>query len=142
MWTERLASPREPQLVVVGTDGGTVRGFVCAYAQGDAGWGVFIDNLHVAASHHGTGVGTSLLHVVARWANRERPGEPPYLWVLEPNRSAQRFYERRGAVQREATVRENPGGGGATYLRYAWPRPAAMLASSCARAREPIHRRL
>ena len=59
----------------------------------------------------------------------ERWNAAPWLWVLEPNTRAQRFYERRGAERRDARVLENPGGGTATYLRYAWTDPTSLLAA-------------
>ena len=127
-WSARLNAASAEQLVVVATIRDRVEGFVCAYAHGDAGWGVFIDNLHVASSFQGAGLGTGLLRCVATWAATARPGASPYLWVLEPNVRAQRFYERRAALRRESVVRENPGGGTATYLRYAWLDEAQMAA--------------
>ncbi|MCC6645108.1 MAG: GNAT family N-acetyltransferase [Polyangiaceae bacterium] len=128
VWRARLASPRASTLGLVASDERGVRGFVYAFERGDPGWGVFIDNLHVAASHQRAGVGAALLAAVARWASHVSPGVAPYLWVLEPNVRARQFYERRGASLREATVRENPGGGTATYLRYAWTDPTEMAA--------------
>jgi GNAT superfamily N-acetyltransferase len=129
-WQSRLSSGNEQQFVAVAVVDDRVQGFVCAYSQCDDGWGVFIDNLHVAASFQSTGLGTGLLRSVATWACVERRNLPPYLWVLEPNVRAARFYERRGALRREAIVRDNPGGGTATYLRYAWP-DALQMASAC-----------
>lgn len=126
VWRERLGSPSASARIFVAAHERDVNGFVCAFERGDPEWGVFIDNLHVAASHQGIGVGTLLLAEVARWASRVRPSASPYLWVLEPNVRARGFYERRGASLREAVVRENPGGGTATYLRYAWRDPESM----------------
>ncbi len=128
VWTDRMENPDARQLVLVGTVEGAVQGLVCAYAEADVGWGVFIDNLHVAAPSQGTGLGSALLRAAAEWACRQRPHLPPYLWVLAPNLAAQRFYEARGATRREAVVRENPGGGTATYLRHVWTDPAQMAA--------------
>ena len=46
--------------------------------------------LYVLASHHGTGVGQTLLDAVLP------PGTPAQLWVAEENPRARRFYERNG----------------------------------------------
>lgn len=131
-WRARLASADHVPHVAVAVVGSIVRGFVCAYAEADAGWGVFVDNLHVAAADQGAGLGTGLLHTVATWALQVRAARAPYLWVLEPNVPAQRFYQRRGATRHDAVVMENPGGGTATYLRYAWRDPT-QLQNACSR---------
>ena len=130
VWTARLASADDRQLVLVSPAQGALRGFLCAYAEADAGWGLFVDNLHVAAPWQGTGLGTALLRAAAEWACGRRLLRPPYLWVLEANVAAQRFYAARGATRHEAVVLANPGGGSATYLRHAWTDPA-QLAARC-----------
>jgi ribosomal protein S18 acetylase RimI-like enzyme len=135
-WTERLSLPRDDQYVTVCAEQERIRGFICAYARGDAGWGTFIDNLHVAESHAGSGIGTILLSNAASWARARRPSDGVYLWVLEGNVAARHFYERRGAVHRESVVRENPGGGVATNLRYVWTDPEHM-ATACSSPAPP-----
>jgi len=130
-WAKRLASPVDGQIVLLCTEQDLLRGFLCAYAQADAGWGAFIDNLHVVPESKGSGIGTRLLHMAANWADTKRPELPPYLWVVQENVAAQRFYSRRGADQRETVILENPCGGSAKYVRYAWEDPAHMI-TQCA----------
>lgn len=111
-------------------------GFVCAVSRADDGFGVFVDNLHVAAGHEGLGLGTALLARVAAWASEAGIAGAPYLWVAETNLRARRFYEARGAADGGPSTRANPGGGTARYRRYVWASPRA-LATWCDAALRP-----
>lgn len=118
--------------MIVAVAGGTMVGFICAYVQDEVGWGVFIDNLHVAADWQAGGLGTGLLNAVASWATAARPDGRPYLWVAERNEAAQRFYARRGARSYELVVRDAPGGGSASFVRYAWDDVADLFRQTAA----------
>lgn len=129
VWRERLAAPPAGQLVRVAVDGSAVLGFVCAYGDHDPEWGSFIDNLHVAAGAKRGGVGSSLMRQAGAWLAREHPGLGVYLWVLEANSPARRFYERLGAGNAGVTTMETHGGAIVRSCRYVWQR-AERLASS------------
>jgi GNAT superfamily N-acetyltransferase len=129
VWRERLERPADNQLVQLAVDGVDLVGFICAYAAHDPKWGSFIDNLHVAKAAKGTGVGRSLMRRAGAWAAHSHPGLGVYLWVLEANSPARRFYERLGAENAEVTTMETHGGALVRSCRYTWPR-AEMLAAT------------
>jgi GNAT superfamily N-acetyltransferase len=130
VWQERLTSPASNQHTIVADDGGALAGFACAFGGEDARWGTLLDNIHVDPARKRTGIGTDLIVEAARWAAREYPEDGFYLWVLEANAPARRFYERLGARNAEQADSEAPGGGTISGLRYAWPNAAALLAAA------------
>ncbi len=129
-WQGRLTSPRPGQYTVVAENGDGLAGFACAFADHDAKWGTLLDNIHVAPERKRAGVGTMLMRDVAFWAERERPAVGIYLWVIEANAPARRFYERLGARNAERATFDPPGRGTFASLRYVWPNPAALIAAS------------
>jgi chorismate mutase/GNAT superfamily N-acetyltransferase len=72
-----------------------VGGVVAGYARLAGAW---LDDLYVAPSYAGQGVGTGLLDV----AKALRP-EGFCLWVFESNEPARRFYAARGLVELQRT---------------------------------------
>lgn len=131
LWQERLGAPAPNQHVLVAATGGRVLGFACAYGMADPRWGTELDNLHVDASERGRGVGAELLASVARWTGAAHPDAGLYLWVLDGNAGARRFYERHAARDAEAGCWDAPDGSALAVRRYVWP-PAevARLASA------------
>jgi ribosomal protein S18 acetylase RimI-like enzyme len=126
VWRERLDTSDADQLVVVAGDGSRIVGFVCVFARGDAGWGAYIDNLHVVHDWKGRGLGRALMRRAAEWVCETQPGGV-YLWVMEANASARAFYERLGAQNVETIQMSDPGGGSAPNCRYVWPDARALL---------------
>ncbi|MEV6108173.1 N-acetyltransferase [Streptomyces sp. NPDC051940] len=128
VWAARLADGAAPSATFVAEgEGAALVGFVHAVLDDDPGWGSLVDNLHVAPGRQRAGVGTALLaHAGA--AITERAATPAaYLWVLEQNDRAQRFYEAQGGVRVERAAVMPPGGdparlnGAPVKLRMAWP---------------------
>jgi len=75
-------------------------------------WGALLENLHVEHSLKGRGTGTRLMSETARELLARRPATGLYLWVLEHNTKAQRFYDARGGTAVERAIRGPfPGGG-------------------------------
>lgn len=64
-----------------------------------------LDRLYVAAEMHGSGLGAALFDAVVD----ERPH---YLWLIDGNARAARFYERRGFVHLDERVSTGPTWGG------------------------------
>jgi ribosomal protein S18 acetylase RimI-like enzyme len=128
MWCDRLARHREDQFVLVATDSTGICGFVCAYGKQDPRWGSLIDNLHVAYEHKHGGIGTVLMRNVAAWLAEHHGDAGVYLWVMEANDAARRFYEKLGARNAGTIDKENPGGGSARNCLYFWERPSAIAA--------------
>jgi GNAT superfamily N-acetyltransferase len=126
VWRERLTSPAPNQHTVVAEDG-ALAGFACAFGDDDARWGTLLDNIHVDPDRKRGGIGTLLIREIARWADRAYPAAGFYLWVLEANAPARRFYERLGARNAEQVPAKPAGGGTVSSLRYVWPSPAALL---------------
>lgn len=130
VWTDRLQSSPAPSartIVAVAGDGRVV-GLTHVVLHDDARWGALLDNLHVAHSLKGRGVGTRLMAESARAVLDATPGDGLYLWVLEGNAGARAFYEARGGIFAGREQDVPPGGGMVIGLRYAWPDPSVLLA--------------
>jgi GNAT superfamily N-acetyltransferase len=128
VWSGRLIAPPDNQHTIIAEDDGRIAGFACTFGAEDAHWGTLLDNIHVDPERKRGGIGTLLLLESARWAQERYQDAGFYLWVLEANGSARRFYERFGARNVEEADSEPPGGGTVRGLRYAWERPADLLA--------------
>ena len=121
VWQQRLAANRDDQCVIVADDNTSIIGFVCVYGREDSNWGALIDNLHVAEGFHRQGIGTTLMQHAFQWLNTCFPNDPVYLWVMENNYPARKFYEQLGAMQAELVDKPNPAGdGSAMNCRYTW----------------------
>lgn len=127
LWQERFQSPAANQYIVVAETGGSMTGFACAYGAEDKTWGSFLDNLHVAVEFKRRGIGAELIKQVALWSNTYFPGAGMYLWVLESNLAAMRFYEKLGGVRSGEGVWTPPDGGSYRKYRYVWERVDPLL---------------
>jgi len=137
VWQKRLSSPPDGQLVLVARRQqrdqsiaqGSILGFGCAYFREDQQWGTLLDNLHVVPDAQRHGIGAALLTAVARWSHARDPRVGLYLWVLEQNQKARRFYLGLEAQDVGGDVWNPPGGGSVARRRYAW-RDLARLATA------------
>ncbi|WP_108781307.1 GNAT family N-acetyltransferase [Pontivivens insulae] len=85
----------------------------------------YLDALHVRRSAQGGGLGASLI-VAAFRAVAARGVRGAWLYILEGNDDAQRFYQRLGAV--ETWRGPDPDhGAGITAIRLDWPDLSIML---------------
>ena len=123
VWQERLVDPARNQFALLAVDGAKLEGFVCVYGDHDPTWGSFIDNLHVAGDSKRSGIGSSLIRQASAWLGRHHPGLGIYLWVLESNTSARRFYERLGGHDAGVSTMETHGGAIVRSCRYTWSSP-------------------
>lgn len=130
VWRLRLDAPAANQFVRVAEQGGSIVGFICAFADEDHIWGSYIDNLHVAPAVHRRGIGRMLMCDAAAWLCDVEPARGVYLWVMEGNAPARAFYARLGASNAGTAQKADPGGGTAPNCRYVWPSPRALL-SAC-----------
>jgi GNAT superfamily N-acetyltransferase len=129
LWTERLARPAANQHVLVADDGEPI-GFACAYGCDDEQFGTQLDNLHVRHDRHGGGVGARLIAAVAAWCAATHPGTGLYLWVVDRNAAARRFYDRLGGVDVGGDLWAPPDGTRVPVRRYVWvPAEVARLAA-------------
>jgi ribosomal protein S18 acetylase RimI-like enzyme len=126
VWSSRLAAPANSSTVVAEDDAGLV-GFVHVVFDDDDRWGSLVDNLHVTHDRRRTGIGTALLTRAAEAVAERATGTSMYLWVLEQNAAAQRFYRAFGGTCVERATVSPPGGvparlnGSPNKLRIAWP---------------------
>ena len=127
VWNQRFNTPKENQLVLVAEEDKEILGFVCAFGNEDQKWGTFIDNLHVRKDRNGGGIGRSLMKEAVCWSYHHFSDSGMFLWVLEPNAPARRFYEKLGAINQGSRLEEPPGGGIIVNLRYVWPTLKSLL---------------
>jgi ribosomal protein S18 acetylase RimI-like enzyme len=131
VWSARLAAPTGTRTFAA-VDDGDVVGFVHLVLNHDVRWGSLIDNLHVTWDRQRSGIGRRLLSAAAAAAADARTAAL-YLWVLEQNEAAQRFYRAAGATCVESAEVGPPGGvpgrlvGQPVKLRMVWP-DATVLA--------------
>ncbi len=129
VWRKRFDRPAENQFVQLAVNGTNLCGFVCAYGAQDPQWGSFVDNLHVARGVKRIGIGASLMRQAGAWLASRYPDLGVYLWVLESNSSARRFYQRLGAENAGVSTMETHGGAVVRSCRYTWRRPELLSAA-------------
>lgn len=110
LWRTRLTAPKADQYVVVAQVDGEIAGFGCAYLNGVNHYGAYLDNLHVANSHRGKGIGRALLRSIAHRCNALDAQRGLCLLVNQSNTSAQQFYLRLGATHSKSDVWRAPDG--------------------------------
>ncbi|MEV6845822.1 GNAT family N-acetyltransferase [Actinoplanes sp. NPDC051411] len=128
VWAGRLADPG-PGATLLAEDAWGLAGFIHVVFDDDPRWGSLIDNLHVRADLHRTGLGTTLVREGGRAVLAGADREEVYLWVLEQNTAAQAFYRARGARQAERCPCRPPGipvNGDPYTFRMVWPTARAL----------------
>jgi len=131
VWSARLAASSGSETVLA-EYGGRLVGFVHVVFDSDPEWGSLVDNLHVVHDGRRAGIGSRLLGRAARAVGVRAGGGAMYLWVLEQNVAAQRFYLSRGATCVETAAVPPPGGdparlnGSPRGLRMVWPDVATL----------------
>jgi ribosomal protein S18 acetylase RimI-like enzyme len=108
-WKSRLTYPKQNQRVLIAIEESQICGFICAFGNESSKWGTFIDNLHVAKSAQGKGVGKQLMYLIAKWSDELFENKGLYLEVLEDNLNARSFYHRIGAKHQETNLWQPPG---------------------------------
>jgi ribosomal protein S18 acetylase RimI-like enzyme len=129
VWRERLDRPAPAQFVRLACEGTDPVGFVCVYAARDSEWGSLIDNLHVARVAKRRGVGTALMRQAGAWLASTCAHRGIYLFVLEVNAPARRFYESLGGANAGVATMETHGGAIVQSCRYVWPHPERLSAA-------------
>lgn len=126
-WADRLYSAPADQHVTVAENEDTIIGFACVYTNSDVQWGSLLDNLHVSQPMQRHGIGTKLLAAVAQWCTSVNPSGGLFLWVLQSNLQAQRFYQALGARNTGTDIWVPPGGGYVPRYRFAWQRVSFLI---------------
>ncbi|WP_105169994.1 GNAT family N-acetyltransferase [Pseudoalteromonas sp. T1lg23B] len=127
IWTERLTTPSDNQLVLVAEINGQFCGFICIFGDKHPQLGSIIDNLHVTSDAKGKGIGTQLLSSAAKWLNTHYKNLGVYLEVLECNPKAIGFYEALGGEKRTEGHWHTPCGNNAKEFIYAWKNPSELM---------------
>jgi GNAT superfamily N-acetyltransferase len=131
-----MAQPRGDRCTIVAESDRRLVGFVHTVFDADPLWGALIDNLHVTAELKRNGIGSALLREASRLIAERRPSVGMFLWVLEQNVDAQRFYEAQGGACVGRDLVAPPGGvptrlvGHPTKLRYAWSVAAPIFSQA------------
>ena len=139
IWAARLRDQPADRFTIVAEKAGSLVGFAHSILDEDPTWGALLDNLHVAHTHQRQGIGTGLMALTAQAVIEQRPSSGLFLWVLEQNVRAQRFYEARGGRRVDRGHVHPPSGdpsrlcGEVPKLRYAWPDPATLLITEMSR---------
>jgi GNAT superfamily N-acetyltransferase len=126
VWSARLAAPAGAATILAEDDENLV-GFIHVAFDDDPKWGSLVDNLHVRHDQRRTGVGKQLLARAGQAVATSASGDAIYLWVLEQNAAAQKFYLAAGATCVETAPVSPPGGdptrlnGAPNGLRMTWP---------------------
>jgi GNAT superfamily N-acetyltransferase len=128
VWQARFSGGESrPFFVLLAENGGRLAGFACVFPGRDPIWGTYLDNLHVAPEAIGKGIGRSLLSEVVRRVDWKCSPSGLYLWVVERNHRARRFYEKAGGTIVGSEAHTMPDGQSVVALRCHWPDPHELL---------------
>ena len=131
LWTSRLSKPTEKQHIFIAGIGHDALGFVCMYGEDDDLWGSFLNNIHVSQSHQRLGIGSKLLNTCACICAERYGNAGLYLWVVQTNEKAQRFYSRYGAENLGESTWNAPGGTVVPLYRFVWKDVQRLRSASC-----------
>lgn len=138
VWQQRFndADEQPVTLTIIAELNGEIVGFAHSFVDEDPKWGTLLDNLHVRHDAKRLGVGTRLMAETARRLDESAQASGLYLWVLENNAAARRFYDSLGGRVTGSGV-SHEGGGSAPSLRYWWAR-LARLSRHLPKQRRPL----
>ncbi len=120
-WAQRLVAANETQFGFIAESERVPVGFAWVFGNEDPAFGHLLDNIHVTPERKGEGIGTLLLHEVAREIVRRGWSQPSlFLWVYESNSGARRFYKTHGARHEGTEVHQGADGGKVIACRYVW----------------------
>lgn len=120
VWHDALSHPLPNDYTAVFEKDNKIIGFIHVKWQRDAVFGTHIDNLHVAESYQGHGIGRVLIRHIATELEYRFGERHFYLWVLEQNHPARVFYEKVGGQLVETTPGIMPDGQTHARCRYVW----------------------
>jgi GNAT superfamily N-acetyltransferase len=121
LWRQRAALPSDQRpLVLTARLDAVLVGFACVFPGADGRWGALLDNLHVLPELRGQRIGARLFEMARRRPYAAGANGRLYLWVLEANAGARRFYERHGGVPADRIIADVATGIKAAEVRYVW----------------------
>lgn len=127
VWNDRLQNPSSNQFIRIAEVDSSLVGFVCAYFDDCPTYGTLLDNLHVVSDRKGRGIGSQLVGLVAKEIGTKYPNTGMYLWVLEQNHDANRFYRALGGEKVETVNGADIGNQIVLKSRYFWPSMSILL---------------
>lgn len=131
LWQARFAKKHKvPFFVILAEVQNQLAGFACTFPNEHPTYGSFLDNLHVTPASIGQGIGRQLLRETARRLLADNVSGGLYLWVIEQNVRARRFYAKAGAVEVERAQLTMADGSPISELRCHWPNYVHQLLSS------------
>jgi GNAT superfamily N-acetyltransferase len=118
IWQHRFSEQaQKPFFAILAELEGQPVGFACVFPDEHPTYGSFLDNLHVIPQRTGQGIGRQLLTAVARRLLAHGKTGGLYLWVVEQNIRARRFYASAGAAEVERAVLPMPDGAQVAEIR-------------------------
>jgi hypothetical protein len=128
VWQTRFAEKENnPFFVILAEIENHLAGFACTFPNEHPTYGSFLDNLHVTPASIGQGIGRQLLRETARRLLADQTPGGLYLWVIEQNARARRFYAKAGATEVERAELTMADATPIIELRCHWPNPATLL---------------
>ncbi|TDT46796.1 L-amino acid N-acyltransferase YncA [Maribacter spongiicola] len=132
-WKNRFQNPSLNQYVLIAEEDGNFLGFMCAYFNYDDQYGTLLDNLHVALNTQGKGIGTKLMAALAKEIVQRDSTNDFYLWVLNTNIAAIKYYEKIGGVAKETVESNDIGDKTFLKIRYYWEDASLFLENTKAK---------
>ncbi|MGC3944288.1 MAG: GNAT family N-acetyltransferase [Chryseolinea sp.] len=118
-WSKKLPALSSREFIILATDDkDQATGFIAVMDQPEVGYSALVDNLHVRPDLKGNGIGKKLMQHAAR-VLLDSGRTSYYLWVLNGNEPACRFYESIGGVAADETT-VHFGGKDVKATRYVW----------------------
>jgi len=128
VWQQRFSkASQKPMFVLVAEANSMLVGFVCVFPDEDAVFGSLLDNLHVLPALTGRGIGRMLLSDAAKRLVTNGSFGGLYLWVIQQNERARRFYENAGARVVGLRVNTMPDNTEVVALRCYWSSPETLV---------------
>ena len=127
VWQKRLQYPDPNMLLILAVDLDQIIGFGCLFLDDDSEYGALLDNLHMAKTHTGMGIGSALMKALAAEIIQRQARHDMYLWVLKENRSAIRFYQKLNGREKELAIEKELGKNPIEKVRYYWPDVSTLM---------------
>jgi GNAT superfamily N-acetyltransferase len=125
-WSEKMANFKNNEFVLLAEIDNDVVGFIAVMDVPDAGYQALVDNLHVVPHLKGYGIGGKLMRAAAKKLLDDGRNNF-YLWVLEGNHPAEKFYT--SICGRSVDRKQSDFGGKETWAtRYVWDDFGGLLA--------------
>ncbi|MFT4759092.1 MAG: ribosomal protein S18 acetylase RimI-like enzyme [Paraglaciecola sp.] len=121
-WKDRLENATESLFVLLAKERDKLCGFIVLSKNYDKKWGAYLDNIHVAKTVRGQGVGRQLMEKSVAWLRDQNADTQFYLWVFEANVTARAIYKKWGGYEAETCPfdLEKHGGGSTQSVRIVW----------------------